>query len=190
MREMRGCLLLALLIACRPAPVINPNKDTRVRASQPAIQREAELSVAPGGTVTARDGNPVELASLWAEQPVVVVFYRGHWCPPCARQLGDLDKRRADFAAANATLIAISSDRPEDLATMTAKLGLGFELYSDSQLNVISRWGVEDLGNGIAKPATFVVLPSGEIAYRKIGENVDDRPTVDQLLDVVATAAK
>ena len=36
-------------------------------------------SVAPAGAVTASDGTTVELAGLWAKQPAVIVFYRGHW---------------------------------------------------------------------------------------------------------------
>lgn len=178
-----------LLVACRPAPVLNPNKEPPATRGRPEVEREPELRVAPGGTVLATNGAPVDLAGLWAERPVVVVFYRGHWCPPCQRQLGELEARRADFTAANATLVAISSDPPADLAAMHDKLGLGFELYSDAELNVISRWGVEDLGNGIAKPATFVVKPDGSIAFSRVGDNVDDRPTVQQILDAIGTPA-
>lgn len=146
-----------------------------------------DLEVAPGGTVLGRSGTSVDLASLWEKQPVVVVFYRGHWCPHCQYQLGELQKRKEEFAAAGATLVAISSDAPADLEVMRTKLGLTFELYSDADLAVIAKWGVEDYGKGISKPATFIVHPGGSISFRKIGEKPEDRPSAQAILDALAT---
>jgi len=179
-------VVVVALIACRPAPVLNPNKDTKALKAESEVQREHELEVAPGGTVQARDGSAVDLAALWMKQPVVVVFYRGHWCPHCQRQLGDLEKRRTELTALGATLVAISSDTPADASAMKQKLGLGFELYSDAQLSVITKWGVEDYGQGIAKPATFIVRPGGAITFRKIGDKPEDRPSSQQILDALA----
>lgn len=183
---VRALLVVAVvLIACRPAPVLNPNKDTKALEAESAVQRENELSVAPGGTVQGREGAAVELATLWEKQPVVVVFYRGHWCPHCQRQLGDLEKRRAEITALGASLVAISSDTPADASAMKTKLALGFELYSDADLAVITKWGVEDFGQGIARPATFIVQPGGAITFRKIGEKPEDRPSSQQILDAL-----
>ena len=173
------------VIGCRPAPVLNPDKE-RATESASTVQREVEMASAPGGVVTARDGSQVDLATLWAEAPAVVVFYRGHWCPHCQRQLGELEKRRVEFGASK--VIAISSDQPADLGAMKDKLGLGFELYSDAQLAVIMKWGVEDAGKCIAKPATFIVTPSGAIAFRKVGERPEDRPSVDEIPQALANA--
>jgi peroxiredoxin len=179
-------VLVVALIACRPAPVLNPNKDTKALKAESAVQRENELSVAPGGTVHGPNGSTIDLATLWEKQPVVVVFYRGHWCPHCQRQLGELEKRRAELTALGATLVAISSDTPADAAATKTKLGLGFELYSDTELAVITKWGVEDFGQGIARPATFIVEPGGAITFRKIGEKPEDRPSSQQILDALA----
>lgn len=184
---MRALLVVIVaLTACRPAPVLNPDKDTKALKAESAVQRENEISVAPGGTVRGPNGSAVDLSTLWEKAPVVVVFYRGHWCPHCQRQLGELEKRRAELAAHGATVIAISSDTPEDAAAMKTKLTLGFELYSDAELAVITKWGVEDFGQGIAKPATFIVQPGGAITFRKIGEKPEDRPSTQQILDALA----
>lgn len=184
---MRALLVLTVaLIACRPAPVLNPNKDTKTLRAESNVEREHELAEAPGGTVQGRDGSSVDLATLWEKSPVVVVFYRGHWCPHCQRQLADLEKRRAELTALGATVVAISSDTPADATAMKDKLALGFELYSDAGLAVITKWGVEDYGQGIAKPATFIVQPGGAITFRKIGEKPEDRPSSQQIIDALA----
>ncbi len=153
-----------------------------MRAQESSIERTVELATAPGGVVTSRDGKSVDLATLWTSQPVVVVFYRGHWCPHCQYQFGELQKHSQEFVDRGATVIGISSDEPGDLDAMRTKVGLTFELYSDANLAVIQKWGVEDFGNSIAKPATFIVRPGGAITFQRIGEKPDDRPSVQDIL--------
>ncbi len=184
---MRSLAALSLIVAaasaCAPAPILNPEKE-RARSKEP-IQRAVELDTAPGGTVTARDGTSVDLASLWASQPVVVIFYRGHWCPHCQYQFGELQKHKQAFVDRGVNVIGISSDEPADLEALRTKVGLTFELYSDAGLSVIQKWGVEDYGNSIAKPATFLVTPNGSITFQRVGEKPNDRPSVQQLLEAI-----
>jgi peroxiredoxin len=177
-------LVGSLIAACKPAPVLNPDK-VRQQEGKQDIQRAVELDTAPGGMVTTRDGKSVDLASLWASQPVVVIFYRGHWCPHCQYQFGELQKNKQAFVDRGATVIGISSDEPGDLNTLRNKVGLEFELYSDAGLSVIQKWGVEDYGNSIAKPATFIVNPGGAISFQRVGEKPDDRPSVQEILDAL-----
>ena len=176
-------LIVAATAACAPAPVLNPDKE-RARSKEP-IKRTVELDSAPGGTVTTRDGKSVDLSTLWASQPVVVIFYRGHWCPHCQYQFGELQKHKQDFADRGVNVIGISSDEPSDLNTLRDKVGLTFELYSDAGLAVIQKWGVEDFGNSIARPATFLVTPGGAITFQRVGEKPDDRPSVQQILEAI-----
>jgi peroxiredoxin len=138
--------------------------------------------MAQPGTVTTRAGAPLDLATLWEKQRVVVVFYRGHWCPHCKHQLGELNSHQKQLAEREAIVVAISSDPPADAEALHRKLSLTFEVYSDPELAVISKWGVDDYGKGIARPATFVVEQGGAISYRKVGENASDHPSIDELL--------
>lgn len=172
--------LLGLLGACRAeSPPLNPYKD-KGRAGPPPV--EQEVTSAPPATVTKRDGSRIDLATLWANQKVLVVFYRGGWCPHCQKQLAELQANQAKIAQAGAILLGISSDSVEDANKTRDKLGLNFELYSDPQLAVITQWGVEDVGANIARPATFVVEPGGTITYRRIGDSPADHPAVEDVL--------
>jgi peroxiredoxin len=176
---MRFLVLVLALAACRHEPVLNPTKH-RTKPGTPEVARTQEM--AQSGTVTTRAGAPLELASLWEKQRVVVVFYRGHWCPHCKQQLGDLNQHQKQLAEREAIVVAISSDPPADAAELHRKLGLTFEVYSDPELAVITKWGVDDYGKGIARPATFVVEQGGAISYRKVGEKASDHPSIDELL--------
>lgn len=181
----RSLLLLALIAACTPQQrVENPHAHV-ARGPDPSVDRDVTLDVAPGGVVHAQDGSSVDLGTLWVSQRAVVVFYMGGWCPHCQKQLGDLQARQKEFADRGARIIGISADAVNDAAAMHEKLGLSFDLYSDPDLEVIAKWGVEDFGSHIARPATFIIEPGGSISFRKVGSKPEDRPTVDQILSAL-----
>lgn len=173
--------MLTVVTACRPeTPPLNPHK-AKPRGGGPPTVEQTPTS-APSAIVTKRDGTQIDLASQWEKQKVVVVFYRGGWCPHCVKQLTELQTNQRQFADAGAILVGITSDSVEDVNKTRDKLGLNFELYSDPTLAVISKWGVEDVGQNIARPAVFVVEPGGTVTYRKIGKSPADHPTVDELI--------
>ena len=71
---------------------------------------------------------------------------------------------------------------------MVAKLGLPFPLLSDpDRSRAIHPYGVTDERDerNIARPATVVVGPSGEEAWRVEGRDFADRPTDEAVLDAV-----
>jgi peroxiredoxin len=83
------------------------------------------------------------------------------------------------------SLVAISVDGVEDSVGLAAKLAIGFPLLSDPGLKTALAYGVAMQGEEIAVPSTFVVSREGKIVYRKVGESVTDRPSVDEVLAVV-----
>jgi peroxiredoxin len=87
-------------------------------------------------------------------------------------------------------IAAISVDTREESAELSKSLELPFPLLEDKKLRVALQWGVAMEGRDIAVPAVFVVLPNGTIFWKKVGENVADRPTSSQILDVTARAVE
>ena len=183
---MRCLLLFALIFtACRHDPVLNPTKHQDV-SGRPAVERDVTQGAAPSGVVTARDGTPFDIATLWDRRRVVLVFYMGHWCPQCQKQLAELNTHLKDFEAQDATLVAVSSDSADDASALRDKLGLGFELYVDPQLQMITKWGVEDTSTNIARPSTFIIETGGNISFRRVGDKTSQRPTAEEILAQLA----
>ena len=83
-------------------------------------------------------------------------------------------------------MIAISADSGPDATATKDKLALTFDVYIDPDLKTISKWGVEDHGNNIARPATFVIQPGGTVTFRKVGETPQDCATVDELFEAAS----
>jgi alkyl hydroperoxide reductase subunit AhpC len=67
---------------------------------------------------------------------------------------------------------------------------LPYPLLEDTDLRVALQWGVAMEGRDIAVPAVFVVLPNGTIFWKKVGENMADRPSSSEILKVTAQAVE
>jgi peroxiredoxin len=163
---------------------------TPVEKPKPALGGNLVVgSPAPAGRVTCDDGQSYELSKAWADGTGVLIFYRGHWCPHCRKQLGELKFSEGKLASRHATLMAISADPIEDARALKAKVGAGYLVCSDPSLAVIAAWGLQDPGAPIAKPTTVVIGKDGTIRYLHVGDTPADRPTPEQLLTAVDSAA-
>lgn len=79
-------------------------------------------------------------------------------------------------------MVAISVDPADKSAALADKIGVQFPLLSDPGLATIKNYGIEDVGNDISMPASFVIERDGTIAYAYIGDRPRDRPEVPELL--------
>jgi len=141
--------------------------------------------VAPDFTLTSSAGRSVTLSKVGA--PVVLVFYRGYWCPYCVRQLSEL--RTLLSSADKAQLFAISIDPPEksiELASKIAKDGKGnvtFTFLSDPGYKIISAYGLVDPAYegkgiyGIPHPAVYILDKKRKVVWSKIESDYKNRPT-------------
>ncbi len=141
------------------------------------------LPEARGGTVT--------LAARRAAGPVVLVFYRGGWCPYCNLELRAWQGLLPRLQALGGSLIAISPQTPDGSLSTAEKNALGFDVVSDAGSRVGDAYGLTfqmpaDLqalyrergivlpeANGeddwrLPLPATFVVAPDGRVALAHV----------------------
>lgn len=82
-------------------------------------------------------GNTIELSQELEKGPVVLVFYRGAWCPYCNVHLHALKKALPEFEKYNAQVIAISPQSPDKSAEQVKKDGFPFQVLSDSNAKVM-----------------------------------------------------
>lgn len=200
--------VLALIVACAPKPApqqapasaLDPSaasegesrampvaKPAPAYVTEPGVAR-TDLGKAPGGTVIRSDGTSVDLASVYADTGAVVVFYRGHWCKQCRKQLSELQADLDELAKRGFTVYAISTDDPADSAALRERLGLTFELYSDTAGIATQAWGIYSREHDLARPAVFVIKPGGDIVYRYVSDTPNDRPKTDELLEIAEQA--
>ncbi|MEM9020833.1 MAG: peroxiredoxin-like family protein [Planctomycetota bacterium] len=97
---------------------------------------------APGFTLPDPLGREVALDSLLGEGPVIVVFYRGAWCPYCNLTLAAWEESLEEVHGLGAELVAISPQLPDYSLTSQEKNDLQFAVLSDVGHRVADRFGI------------------------------------------------
>jgi peroxiredoxin len=128
-----------------------------------------------------QQGYPWCLSGQLEEGPVVLVFYRGDWCAYCNGQLVSYARGLEEFERRGAQVVGISVDPPQNNARMVGKLRLTFPLLSDPRAELITRYGLWDPEDGVARPSILVVDRSGEVRYLYSGRDFADRPGDDEV---------
>lgn len=139
-------------------------------------------------------GNPINLEKLSKTKPVVVVFYRGSWCPYCNVYLASLVKR-LDEIQEKAEIIAITPQQPDHIDETIKLRNIKFPIIYDENAEIIKDWksvsreervGVlktNQYDNQILPvPATYVVSQEGVVTKRHFDENFKVRMDVDELI--------
>ncbi|WNM38420.1 TlpA disulfide reductase family protein [Micromonospora halotolerans] len=111
---------------------------------------------APAVTGALTDGSPVALAELWAERPVVLVFFTS-WCTLCAdRQaaLSELARRHSD----EVVLVGVATeDKPEDVQRYLREHRVGYPVVLDADGTIWRSYAVRE------PPAVVVVAKGGAL---------------------------
>lgn len=149
--------------------------------------------VAPDFRLIATEGHEVGLADFRGRE-VLLVFFRGAWCPYCRTQLVQLREQYPELQRAGAAVLAVSVDTPAESAALKERLAVPFPILSDPDHRVIDRYGVfhhdEPRGRSIARPSLFVIDGAGQIRYKYVGLRPSDRPDTATLLHLLAAVAQ
>jgi|APSaa5957512622_1039677.scaffolds.fasta_scaffold13253_2 peroxiredoxin len=76
------------------------------------------------------------------KKPLLLIFYRGGWCPYCNRHLADLQGAEKRFVKLGVQILAISPDRPGKLKHTATKHKVGYRLLSDSGMGAARKLGL------------------------------------------------
>ena len=106
----------------------------------------------------------VSLYTLLDEGPVVLNFYRGGWCPYCNLELRALHHVRPEVERQGAQLIAVTPERPENIALTVRKNGIDFPVVHDLNSEVARQFGL-----AVCLPEPLKAL------YRSLGLNLTAR---------------
>ncbi len=184
----------------------------RIRAVQAAVDYAARAPKvgdrAPGFTLPDQLGRQVSLAGELEQGPVVLIFYRGEWCPYCNTMLRTYGLRAADFSQRGARLVAVSPQTPDNSLTMSEKHSLEFPVLSDEGGEVIGTYGLkydvaarevyETAGVDLTKfngkggwilpaPAVFVIDREGIVRFVSVNGDYTQRAEPDEVLAVLGS---
>lgn len=87
--------------------------------------------VAPNFTLKNATGDNISLYNELKKGPVVLLWYRGGWCPYCNMTLSYMQKSIPDFKKYDANILALSPEVPDKSMSTKEKNELEFEVLSD-----------------------------------------------------------
>ncbi len=155
-----------------------------------------------------QNANEIVLKDLRKKGPVVVIFYRGYWCPYCNKELQKLEDSLQLIKEKGAQLIAITPEKQEGIAKTIEKTKASYSIITDDGLKIMKAYDVAyqvdtktidrykmasiDLAtnNGqkpdavyLPVPAVYIIGKDGEIKYRFFDEDYKKQAAVKDILD-------
>lgn len=134
---------LEQLVTCLPkgSSLIRRRIDEMIAdldARRVAANAVAEGEIVPDFILPSVGGDRFSLEAQTRRGPVVLIFYRGTWCPYCIEQLTDLGRLLPAFVQSGATVAAIAPAA----AVPAAEHLLGFPLLTDHGNRVARLYGL------------------------------------------------
>lgn len=217
MRAALGLVSLSLLCAVAPLTLAgdHPNaKSPAPTAASPIATLGPTVGAAmPDAEVLTRTGDTVKLSSLVGKGPLVVIFYRGEWCPYCVKSLSGWNEKLAAFTDAGATVVAISPEKPGYAAELTNRQGLDYAVFADAKGEAARNFNVgyavgDELNKKLMSykidlternsggamtlphPATIVIDPKGMVQRVWVDPDYTKRVNPDEVLEAVKALPK
>ena len=162
------------------------------------IDRVAVGSAAPDFTLAKMGGGTTTLSSFRGKKNVVLVFYRGYWCPFCIKQLTGMRQLLDADMKKDTELLAVSVDGEADTQKTIARISADgtqpdFAFLSDADHAVIARYGILNPNAGsrfIPHPATYVIDREGVVRWRDIETDYKIRPANEAIVSAVRALPK
>ncbi len=193
--------------------------DVPFAATADEIQPLAVGDSAPRFTVRTIDDERFEFDPRTLERPVVLISFRGGWCPFCNMHLSELRHAIPEISEMGVDVLFLSGDRPELLySSLSGQTqgyidGLNYTILSDADAQAAIALGIafrasdrtmqrrHDKGDDIEDssmarhgvlpvPAVFAVNRDGIITFAAANANYKVRIPTDQLLAAAREVAE
>ena len=154
-----------------------------------------------------QQGTEVVLKDWRKKGPVVVLFYRGYWCPYGNRELKSFQDSLALIKDRGAQVIAVTPEAAEGIAKTVEKTGAAFPIIYDEDMkiakayqvafpvedNLLRRYktsGIDLLDNNHQKdmaylpvPAVYIINKEGSVIYRYFDADYRKSVSVKEILN-------
>jgi peroxiredoxin len=178
-------------------------------AAQTATVYPAGLKVgdaAPMFTAKDQNGKTVTLKQALKNGPVVILFYRGQWCPFCNKQLSHFSDSLQMIIEKGASVLAITPETKENVKKTVEKTRSSFSILEDEGIAIMKMYKVNflvdentitkykgygiyfDKANGsnganLPVPATYIIGKDGIIKYVFFNTDYRQRASVYDILN-------
>lgn len=160
--------------------------------------------MAPMFTGTDQNGQQFSLQAALKKGDVVLMFYRGQWCPYCNKQMSQMNDSLSTITGKGATVVAISPEIQENVVKTIEKTKASFPVISDAKMQIMKDYKVNfavpqatidryknfgidfNVANGenganLPVPATYVIGKDGKIKYVFFNPDYRKRASIKEI---------
>jgi len=164
---------------------------------------------APDFSLSNATNKTIRLSDLLKKGKVVLIFYRGSWCPYCNLQLTHYQNSLSEIHALGTELVAISPQTPDESLNVKEKNELNFEVLSDNgnivarkyttvfknadqPVSTMTKFGFDfdahysDDSRELPVPAVFIIEKDATISFAKsLGGDYRNRVEVSEIINAL-----
>ncbi|MEP6583508.1 MAG: peroxiredoxin-like family protein [Ginsengibacter sp.] len=161
---------------------------------------------APEFTAKDQNGKVISLHDVLKNGKVVLIFYRGQWCPYCNKELKSIEDSLSLITTKGATVLAITPEQPDKVEQTIEKTKASFSILTDDNLKIMKEYDVAfavdpatiekykgygidfssangNNGANLPVPAVYVIDSKGNITYKHFDADYTKRPSVQEIAD-------
>jgi peroxiredoxin len=173
-----------------------------------AQERLPNGSKAPFFAAKDQNGKLVDSKQLLKKGLLVVMFYRGYWCPYCNRQMSQIADSMMMITDLGATVVAITPEKGEYIEKTQEKTNASFSIVFDENHKIMDDFKVtwqmgkaksffykfgginldKSSGNkdrALPVPATYIIDQSGKIIGGYFNKDHTKRMAVSQIVEIL-----
>jgi peroxiredoxin len=161
---------------------------------------------APSFTAKDQSGKNFSLSDQLKNGPVVLVFYRGQWCPYCNKQLKKLEDSLSLITAKGASLVTVTPEKPGNITKTVEKTKASYPILYDEGLKIMKSYDVAfavdastvkkykgygidftqangSNGANLPVPAIYIISKEGKIIFRHFDKDYTKRASIAEILE-------
>ncbi len=154
-----------------------------------------------------QNGNLIQLSELLKKGKVVIVFYRGQWCPICMPHIRKLQNGFDEIKDKGASVVLISPENQENIqktilrtnVTIPILYDKDYKIMKDFDVNFLPSKGLRIMYNSLLRadlkntqsdssetlpvPATYIIDKDGKIIWRHFDHDYKKRSKIKDIID-------
>ena len=165
-------------------------------------------SQAPNFIARDNKNRSFSLNGAVAEGDVVLIFYRGHWCPYCTKYLGEFVNRFEELQEKGVQVVAVAPEGSKYQRELADEFAVDIPFISDPKGEIMKLYKVaftvnDQYNEKFAKwkdgkslasvngqdeamlpiPATYLIGADRKIKYAYFNPDYSKRPDIDQIIN-------
>jgi len=150
----------------------------------------------------------INSSEILKENKILLLFYRGNWCPYCRKHLKSLQENLEELTKKGYYVIVVSPEKPEKTEETSDKIKATFSIihdfnntfmkaykvafevnkenvksYYDYTRNKVEKYNQAD-NNTLPVPATYIIGKDGKIAFVHYDPDYTNRKDLQEILSM------